>query len=355
MFIPFVTRTSSSFGTIRFQLLFGMFLAALVLLLFIFLFLNFLNQRTKTNSPCSYLKIKWRPSVHLVNHMRQLHSSKKCIIHQAWQIIPFSLQCFTSSHELLYFSGLLGWIGCWSLEMGRWMLGICSLLPGIVVGREKGSNGEADKGSEEQLGIGGRDISAFKLCFLYQNPLSPSHMEGEAKRAPLLASLYLEVLEVGQPHETLVASPADPGDGNENRAALAHRRVLGAPVCRETENDRRVQSNRYVWFLLLVLPFSHTAQLTGVTEHWLAALEFCEHKAVKNPGWMGETRSNRHLSQCSCLSQAFASLRECFFRRGQCRTVLYLHWYLFCFSAFSQQNNKQVMPSSCVMHRVVAR
>lgn len=44
----------------------------------------------------------------------------------------------------------------------------------------------------------------------------------------------------------LVAPPADPGDGDENRAALAHRRVLGAPASRETEYDRTVQSNRYV-------------------------------------------------------------------------------------------------------------
>lgn len=135
-------------------------------------------------------------------------------------------------------------------------------------------------------------------------------MEGEATTCLLVASLYLEVLEVGQPHKTLLASPADPGDGDENRAALAHRRVFGAPASRETENDRTVQSNRYVWFLLPVLPFSHTAQLTGVTEHWLAALAFCEHKAVRNPGWMGERRSNRHLSQHSRLSPAFASLRE---------------------------------------------
>lgn len=76
------------------------------------------------------------------------------------------------------------------------------------------------------------------------------------------------------------------------------------------ENGKTVQSNRYVWFLLPVLPFSLTAQLTGVTEHWLAALVVCEHKTVRNPGWMGERRSNRHLSQHSCLSPAFASQRE---------------------------------------------
>lgn len=66
-------------------------------------------------------------------------------------------------------------------------------------------------------------------------------MEGEAK-----ASLFLEVSKVGQPCVTPVAPPADPGGGDRNRAALAHRRVLGAPASKETENDRTVQSNRYV-------------------------------------------------------------------------------------------------------------
>ena len=43
-----------------------------------------------------------------------------------------------------------------------------------------------------------------------------------------------------------MAPPAGPGDGDKNRAALAYRRVLGAPASREMENDRTVQSNRYV-------------------------------------------------------------------------------------------------------------
>ena len=78
------------------------------------------------------------------------------------------------------------------------MLGICSLLPGIVVGRERGSNRKADKGSEEQLGIGGRRaISDFRLYFFHQKSLSPSHTEGEATTCLFVASLYLEVLEVG--------------------------------------------------------------------------------------------------------------------------------------------------------------
>lgn len=71
-------------------------------------------------------------------------------------------------------------------------------------------------------------------------------MEGEATTRLFVASLYLEVLEEGRAHKTLVAPPADPSDGDENRAALAHRRVLGAPASRETENHRTVQSNRYV-------------------------------------------------------------------------------------------------------------
>lgn len=48
LLILFAPRTFSSFGTICLQLLFGMFLAALVLLLLIFLFLLFPNQTTKT-------------------------------------------------------------------------------------------------------------------------------------------------------------------------------------------------------------------------------------------------------------------------------------------------------------------
>jgi len=82
--------------------------------------------------------------------------------------------------------------------MGRWMLGICSLFPGSVVGRESGSNREAHKGSEEQLGIcGRRTTSAFRLYFPHQKSLSPSHMEGEATACLFVAPLYLEVLEVG--------------------------------------------------------------------------------------------------------------------------------------------------------------
>lgn len=54
------------------------------------------------------------------------------------------------------------------------------------------------------------------------------------------------MLEVGQLHITLVASPAVSGVGDENRAALAHRRVLGAAASREMENGKTVQSNRYV-------------------------------------------------------------------------------------------------------------
>lgn len=54
------------------------------------------------------------------------------------------------------------------------------------------------------------------------------------------------MLEEGQLHIMLVAPPAAAGVGNENRAALAHRRVLGAAASRETENGRTVQSNRYV-------------------------------------------------------------------------------------------------------------
>lgn len=90
------------------------------------------------------------------------------------------------------------------------------------------------------------DFSDFRLYFLHQKSLSPSHTEGQATACLFVASLYVEVLEEGQPHKTFVAPPADPGDGDENRAALAHRRVLGAPASRETENDRTVQSNRYV-------------------------------------------------------------------------------------------------------------
>lgn len=114
-------------------------------------------------------------------------------------------------------------------------------------GEGEGENSKADKGSEEQLSTGERRaISAFRSCFLRLKLLSPSHTEGETTICLCVASLYFEVLEAGPQHETLVAPPADPGDGDENRAALAHRRVLGAPASREREYDRTVQSNRYV-------------------------------------------------------------------------------------------------------------
>lgn len=54
------------------------------------------------------------------------------------------------------------------------------------------------------------------------------------------------MLEVGQLHVTLVAPPAASGADDENRAALTHRRVLGAAASREMENGKTVQSNRYV-------------------------------------------------------------------------------------------------------------
>lgn len=124
------------------------------------------------------------------------------------------------------------------------MLGICSLY---CDGEGEAENSKADKGSEEQLGIGERRaISAFRSCFLHLKLLSPSHTEGETAICLFVASLCFEVLEAGPQHKTLVAPPADPGDGDGNRAALAHRRVLGAPASRETEYDRTVQSNRYV-------------------------------------------------------------------------------------------------------------
>lgn len=65
-------------------------------------------------------------------------------------------------------------------------------------GEGEGENSQADKGSEEQLGIGERRaISAFRLCFLHIKLLSPSHTEGETTICLFVASLYFEVLEAG--------------------------------------------------------------------------------------------------------------------------------------------------------------
>lgn len=83
---------------------------------------------------------------------------------------------------------------------------------------------------------------SLKITFAFSHGRS----WGGDRACLFVASLYLEMLEEGQLHIMLVAPPAAAGVGNENRAALAHRRVLGAAASRETENGRTVQSNRYV-------------------------------------------------------------------------------------------------------------
>lgn len=77
LLIPFAPRIFSSCWTMYLQVLFGMFLPALVSLILIFLFLPFPNQVTKTQKQPLLLPKKHTqapaPSMHLVNNMCLTH------------------------------------------------------------------------------------------------------------------------------------------------------------------------------------------------------------------------------------------------------------------------------------------
>lgn len=185
------------------QVLFGVFLAALVLLLLIFLFLPFPNQATKPQKqhllpPKNHMQAP-APSMHLVSVfliLQELHNPPGLT-----NPTPFSSSLLHLHSNHFLFPGSLGHVGCWSLGMGKWMLGICSLLPRNLVGMVREKTARHIKGSEEQLGIGERRaIGAFRLCFLHLKLLSPSHTEGETTICLFVASLCSEVLEAGLQH-----------------------------------------------------------------------------------------------------------------------------------------------------------
>jgi len=102
-------------------------------------------------------------------------SFKWCITHQTWQTQPFCpsvFHIFTPTAFLLQLTWPIRLLFYWNSEVDAGHLLVFLFL------KWRQSNKEADKDSEEQVGIYGRKvITAFGLHFLHQKSLLPSHMK----------------------------------------------------------------------------------------------------------------------------------------------------------------------------------